>query len=77
MTHNLRVFRELNGCIANDPAVLFIDSDIRFLTYVTEECDFVIHAATDVALSNSPIDTFDVYLLGAHLVLNFAIESKA
>ena len=78
LTRNSRVFRELNsGYIANDPAVSFIDGDIRFLTYVNEEYDFVIHAATDVALSNSPIDTFDVCSLGTRLVLDFAIKSKA
>lgn len=77
LTRNSRVFRELNEYIANDPAVSFIDNDVRFLTYVNKEYDFVIHAATDVALSNSPIDTFDVCSLGTRSVLDFSINSNA
>lgn len=77
LTRNSRIFRESNEYIANDPAVSFIDNDVRFLTYDNAEYDFIIHAATDVAFSNSPIDTFDVCSLGTRSVLDFAINSTA
>lgn len=77
LTRNSQVFRNSYDYIANDPAVSFIDNDIRFLTHDSKEYDFVIHAATDVSLSNSPIDTFDVCSIGTRSILDFAIKSKA
>ena len=64
LTRNSRAFSELHKYISNDLAVSFIDGDVRFLTCVDKEYEYVIHAATDVAVSNSAIDTFDVCSLG-------------
>ena len=77
LTRNSRVFSNLHKFIANDLAVSFIDGDVRFLACFDREYDYVIHAATDVAISNSAIDTFDVCSLGTRSVLDFAIKSKA
>ena len=77
MTRNSRRFSELNEYIANDPAVSFIDNDIRLLSHNSKRYDYVIHAATDVAISNTPIDTYDVCSIGTRLALDFAIQSKA
>lgn len=77
LTRNSQVFRESNVQLGNSPEISFIDDDVRFFSYDNKNYDFVIHAATDIAQSNSSLHTFDVCTLGTRSVLDFAIKSNA
>jgi len=77
LTRNLNASLESNKCIAQNPAVSFLERDVRFLQEHNAKYDIIIHAATDIANKNSPLDTFDVCAQGTRSVLDLAIRSNA
>ena len=77
LTRNSNLFRASNSYISNSPIVSFLDDDVRTLKKSNEKYDYVIHAATDVALSTSAFDTFDVCYNGTRNILEYSINSDA
>ena len=77
LTRNANTFHKSNKFISNDPAVDFIDGDVRLLSFFGKSYDIIIHAATDVSNKNHPIDTFNVCVKGTQSVLDFALKSNA
>lgn len=76
LTRNALAFRESFEHIADDPTVSIIENDVRACSKIDGEYNYIIHAATDVARINPPIDTFDVCLFGTKSALDLAIKSK-
>lgn len=60
--------------LADDSSLTFIKGDVR--EFICNETGFthVIHAATDVVASATPLDVFDVTVLGTRRVLEFAAQ---
>jgi dTDP-glucose 4,6-dehydratase len=65
-------FRKTFPVLAHHPALSLMKGDVRNLEWTEEHFDFLIHAATDVAAQNEPLDTFDVCSSGTRRVLDFA-----
>lgn len=63
--------------LADDPAISLIQGDIRNFIGVDGDFTHVIHAATDVVATNTPLDIFDVTVLGTRRVLELAHERGA
>lgn len=55
----------------NIPYLRFVEGDVRTFDYPPGEFSHAIHAATDVVLENSPLDVFDVTVLGTRRVIEF------
>jgi len=74
LTRNSAKFIEAFPHLGMSPDMIFWDGDIRCFEYPPGDFDIVIHAATDVALPGTDLDTFDVATLGTRHVLDFAVK---
>lgn len=72
LSRNPKRFADRYPHLANDPAIALLHGDVRDFSCVKGEFSYLIHAATDVVASNTPLETFDVTVLGTRRVLEFA-----
>ncbi|TCR03918.1 dTDP-glucose 4,6-dehydratase [Neorhizobium sp. JUb45] len=77
LSRNPRKFADQCPHLANDPAVSFIQGDVRDFTGLTGTFSHILHAATDVIASNTALDTFDVTVAGTQRVLDVARDHGA
>jgi nucleoside-diphosphate-sugar epimerase len=77
LTRNPDFFIDSYEYISTNSIITFLNDDVRLLKNINSKFDFVIHAATDVTLSNPAIETFDVCTIGTRNVLEFSINSEA
>ncbi|HCP78486.1 MAG: epimerase [Pusillimonas sp.] len=62
--------------LAYNPAISFVKGDIRSFEVAEQHFTHVIHAATDIVASATPLDTFEVTVLGTRRVLEWARKNK-
>lgn len=74
LSRNPSDFLATSKHMASDPAVTFITGDVRTFDYPEGEFTHAIHAATDVILTQQPLDIFDVTVYGTRQVLKFCKE---
>lgn len=70
-------FRRHAPQIAEAPGVKLLAGDVRDFNMPEGRFDAVIHAATDVATSARPLDTFDTCVIGTRRVLEAAVRTGA
>ena len=58
--------------LAENPAIRLLEGDVRNFVCADERFTHIIHAATDVVAASTPLDVFDVTVLGTRHVLDFA-----
>lgn len=58
--------------LAGDPSITLIEGDVRHFMCDQEGFSHIIHAATDVVTSTTPLDVFDVTVMGTRHVLEFS-----
>ena len=63
--------------LAQAPGVRLLQGDVVDFEFPDERFDVVIHAATDVAVAGTPLQTFDTCLAGTRRVLDLAARSGA
>jgi nucleoside-diphosphate-sugar epimerase len=68
------IFTSKHPHLAGDPALTLVQGDVRDFTGLEGEFSHLIHAATDVVASSTPLDMFDVTVTGTKRVLEFALQ---
>lgn len=63
--------------LAADPAITLVQGDVRHFSVPPGNFTHVVHAATDVVASRSPLEVFDVTVQGTQQVLALAHERGA
>lgn len=71
LSRNPVEFKKNYPHIYNDKALKIIKGDIRNFKYPKNKIDYVIHAATDVVKSITPLENFDVITNGTKHILEF------
>lgn len=71
LSRNPIAFKRNYPHISKDKALKIIKGDIRNFKYPKNKIDYVIHAATDVIKSITPLENFDVIANGTNHILEF------
>ena len=74
LSRNPGMFAKRFPHLAHDDAISFVQGDIRDFADVVGDFTHVIHAATDVIAPNTPLEMFDVTVLGTRHILEFVYE---
>jgi len=77
LSRNIQSFLRHYPHLEAEPWFSYIEGDVRSFAFPEGNFTHVIHAATDVVATISPLDTFDVTALGTRRVLEFAKERGA
>ncbi|WP_322880858.1 NAD-dependent epimerase/dehydratase family protein [Pandoraea sputorum] len=72
LSRNPQSFKASDPEIASDPAIGWLQGDVLDFTPPSGTFTHVLHAATDVIATNTPLDTFDVTVAGTRRVLDFS-----
>ena len=75
LSRNPEAFRAQVPHLANAPSVHLLQGDVCDFASPAGEFGFVIHAATDVVASHTPLDIFDTCVRGTRRVLDFALQA--
>ena len=63
--------------LAADPSIRLVEGDVRDFALPPGRFDIVVHAATDVATDNTPLDLFDTCVAGTRRVMHLAVAAGA
>lgn len=77
LTREPEAFRRQAPQLANAPTVELQHGDVRHFQSPAGRFDLVVHAATDVANTASPLDTFDTCVSGTRRAFEFAAQAGA
>jgi nucleoside-diphosphate-sugar epimerase len=77
LTRDPAAFAAAHPELSGAPGVSLAAGDVRTFDFPPGGFTHVVHAATDVAASNTPMETFDVTVAGTRRVLEFAVASGA
>lgn len=64
-------FCKTHAHLTRDPAVAFVEGDVRSFIFPSGKFTHAIHAATDVVATSSPLETFSVTTTGTKHFLDF------
>lgn len=77
LTRDPDSFATASPDLATAAGLRLVKGDVRELLPAGERVNMVIHAATDVGATNTPMDTFDTCVQGTRRVLEFATNAGA
>ncbi|QHJ00156.1 NAD-dependent epimerase/dehydratase family protein [Xylophilus rhododendri] len=77
LSRNPQAFRSEAPFLAQAPGVSLLQGDVRSFAWPDQRFDLVIHAATDVVASATPLETFDTCVQGTRRVLDLAVQAGA
>ena len=77
LSRDPEVFSRSVPFLAGNPSLSLLRGDVREPIACDRKFDYVIHAAADVAVVRSPLETFDACSAGARHVLDFSLRAGA
>lgn len=77
LTRDPDAFRRTAAPLANAPGVTLLRGDIKTFDFPSGPFSHVIHAATDVVMQGTPMETFDVCVTGTRRIMDFTCRSGA
>ncbi|WPB58073.1 NAD-dependent epimerase/dehydratase family protein [Xylophilus sp. GOD-11R] len=77
LSRNPNAFRAEAPWLAEAPGIELLRGDVRDFALPAGRFDTVIHAATDVVATATPLETFDTCVLGTRRVLDLAVQAQA
>jgi len=77
LSRNIQAFLKQYPDLSGESWFSYVEGDVRDFSFPKGNFTHIIHAATDVVATVSPLETFEVTVLGTRRILEFAKERGA